>query len=78
MIFLWETITVDCAIFMLPLHSICKGKGKGRAKGKRRKEKGERERGKEKGTGERERREEEGERGHYFSLGNHNCGLRHL
>ena len=39
--------------------------------GERRKEKmkGERRKGKEKGEGERE---------HDFSLGNHNCGLRHL
>ena len=35
-IFLWETITVDCAIYRLPLRSICKGKGKGGGKGERR------------------------------------------
>ena len=39
MIFLWETITVDCAIYRLPLRSICKGKGKGEGKGERKKEK---------------------------------------
>ena len=27
MIFLRETMTVDCAIYRLPLRSICKGKG---------------------------------------------------
>ena len=38
-IFLRETMTVDCAIYRLPLRSICKGKGQGGGKGGR--EKGE-------------------------------------
>ena len=63
MIFLWETITVDCAIYRLPLRSMCKGKGKRRRE--RRTEKGEkeRERRKEKGkkeNNEGERRKEKG------------------
>ena len=37
-------MTVDCAIYRLPLRSICKGKGQGGGKGERRKEKGENER----------------------------------
>ena len=49
--FLWETITVDCAIYRLPLRSICKGKGQGGGKGERRKEK-------EKEKGEREREQD--------------------
>ena len=70
MFFLRDTITVDCAIYRLPLCSICKGKGKEGGKGERRKEKkkgkGERERRKEKGKkenkeGERERRKGKGE-----------------
>ena len=60
-IFLWESITVDCAIYRLPLRSICKGKGKGGGKGERRTRKGERRKGK--GKGEGERRKEEGKRG---------------
>ena len=32
-------MTVDCAIYRLPLRSICKGKGQGGGKGERRKEK---------------------------------------
>ena len=36
-IFLWETITVGCAIYRLPLRSICKGKGKGGGKGEQKK-----------------------------------------
>ena len=58
-IFLRETITVDCAIYRLPLRSICKGKGKGGGKKEKNtgKGKGERKRGKgmRKGTGKGER-----------------------
>ena len=51
MIFLWETITVDCAIYRLPLRSMCKGKGKGGGKGERKQEK-------KKGQGERKKGEQ--------------------
>ena len=68
-IFLCETMTVDCAIYRLPLRSICKGKGQGGEKGERRKEKGE---------NKRERRKEKSKGNRIFPLGNHNCGLRHL
>ena len=57
--FLRETITVDCAIYRLPLRSICKGKGKGGGKKEKNtgKGKGERKRGKgmRTGTGKGER-----------------------
>ena len=49
MIFLWETTTVDCAIYRLPLRSMCKGKGGG---------KGERKQEKKKGQGERKKGEQ--------------------
>jgi len=44
------SITVDCAIYRLPLRSFSKGKGKGGGKGERRKKKG-----KEKEKGKKER-----------------------
>ena len=48
---------MDCAIYRLPLRSICKGKGKGGGKGERRKGKGKgKKEGKEKGEGEEEKR----------------------
>jgi hypothetical protein len=50
---LGKTITLECAIYRLPLHFICNGKGNGGGKGK--KEKGEK-----KGKGERERRKVKG------------------
>ena len=40
-VFFLKTITLDCAIYRLPLRSTCKGKGKGWGKGERRKDKGE-------------------------------------
>ena len=46
-----ETITVDCAIYRLPLRSMCKGKGKGGGKGERKQEK-------KKGQGERKKGEQ--------------------
>ena len=33
MIFLRESMTVDCAIYRLPLRAMCKGKGQGGGKG---------------------------------------------
>ena len=54
--FLWEIMTVGCAIYRLPNRSICKGKGKGGGKRERKKEKkkGKRTKGQEKGKGGRE------------------------
>ena len=59
---LLETMTVDCAIYRLPLRSICKGKGNGGGKGERRKRKGEGERARRKEKGKKENKEEERER----------------
>ena len=52
--FLWEIMTVGCAIYRLPNRSICKGKGGGKRERKKEKKKGKRTKGQEKGKGGRE------------------------
>ena len=56
-LFLGKTITLDCAIYRLPLRSMCSGKGK--REGRKGKEKG---KGKEEEEREREKGKEQGER----------------